>query len=256
MSRSPSPAVSALSVKIPPFWPADPQLWFAQVEAQFTTRGISSQRTKFDHVVASLSPEFATEIRDLILKPPDTDPYDKLKEQLVTRTTASQQKRLQQLIHLEELGDRTPSQLLRRMTQLLGDQATVDSSQFFLKELFLQRLPAHVCMVLASKESDSLEDLATLADRVMEVATPQLSTIDTSSLSTEVEQLRAEVATLKTHFKSFSPPPTFPRSSKRRSPSPARPRDGLCWYHARFAEKARKCQQPCSWQSGNGQAGR
>lgn len=53
------------SLKIPPYWPSDPHLWFAQVEAQFFTKRITSQKVKFSHVVASLAPEFASVVRDI-----------------------------------------------------------------------------------------------------------------------------------------------------------------------------------------------
>ena len=62
-------AVSAISIKIPPFWPADAEVWFAQVETHLATHSMKKQRTRFNHVIAALAPEIATEVRDLFLSP-------------------------------------------------------------------------------------------------------------------------------------------------------------------------------------------
>ena len=141
--------VSTVGVKLPPFWPNDPRLWFAQVEAQFHTRNITAQKTRFDYVIASLSPEIATEVRDLILQPPTNNPYDTPRQQLIRRTSTSEQSRLQQLLAGLELGDSRPTRLLRRMqASLSGDTSATDSALF--RELFLQRLPSNVRMVVAS----------------------------------------------------------------------------------------------------------
>ena len=105
-STSSMPSLAAVSIKLPPFWPADPEVRFAQIEAQFTMRRITSEKTHFDYVVSSLSPEFAVEVSDLLLRPPEEAPYNTLKDKLVKCTAVSEQHKLQELIRGEELGDR------------------------------------------------------------------------------------------------------------------------------------------------------
>ena len=261
-------SVGAVTLKIPPFWPADPQIWFAQVEAQFHTKGITAQKTHFDHVVASLAPEFALEVRHLILSPPVTDPYKTLKAQLIERTAASDQRRLQQLFHSEDLGDRKPTQLLRRMQQLLGDKmSTTDAT--FLRELFLQRLPSNVRMVLAAAGTTDLAQMASLGDKIIEVATPMGSTLaqvtapPTAQPTSEIDALRSDLADLRRLVENLAHTrPSRPRSTSRsragsRTNSPAPSRNlttEMCWYHAKFGTDAKKCRTPCSYTSGNKQA--
>lgn len=267
-----APDVSAVSIqlKLPPFWPADPELWFAQVEAQFACRRIVSQRSRFDYVVSSLSPEYAAEVRDLLLRPPTDDPYSTLKTQLIKRTTASEQRKLQLLFTSEELGDKKPTQLLRRMQQLLGDRPAM-ADESFLRELFLQRLPPNVRMVLASTpETTSLPKLAELADKVIEVATPPgaIASVSASStdISSEVHHLREEVSRLEKLVKKLSHSSRstgrHTTRSPRRSPTPSSHHppnspdhqppatsDIICWYHQKFGSQAQRCKSPCSYQS-------
>ena len=138
----------------------------------------------------------------------------------------------------------------------------------FLRELFLQRLPANVRMVLASTpDNTSLEKLADLADKIMEVATPPIANVTTTlpALATEVTQLREEVSRLEkliqklTRSRSSSRPGRHP---SRRSPTPPTttppasdaPNTSLCWYHQKFGDQAQRCKPPCARLS-NSQAG-
>jgi hypothetical protein len=214
------------------------------VEAQFSTRGVTSQKTRFDYIVSSLSPEIVTEVRDILLKPPTEHPYDTLKAELIKHTAESEQRKLQQLIGGEELGDRKPTQLLCRMQQLLGNKLNTADANSFLRELFLQRLPANVRMVLASADpATEVGKLAEMADKVMEVAAPQVET----QKAPDIQQLRDEVAHLTTLVQSLT---THHRRrscrSRHRSSSPATTSETLCWYHQKFGDKAKHCTPPCS----------
>uniref|UniRef100_A0A1X7VGM7 Reverse transcriptase RNase H-like domain-containing protein n=1 Tax=Amphimedon queenslandica TaxID=400682 RepID=A0A1X7VGM7_AMPQE len=184
------PTLATVFLKLPTFWLVDPGPWFAQFDAQFHTK--------------------------------HPDPYDRLKEELIKRTTASEQRRLHVFINVEDLGDRTPSQLVRRMQQLLGGKAaTFDQS--FLRQLFLQCFLPNVRMVLASTKDDvDLESLVSLADIVVEVASPAVNEVQTTELSTEVKKLRSDIATLKKLVTSLSNT-RHPRSFRHRAPSLAPP---------------------------------
>ena len=238
----------------------------------------ASRRSKFDHVGASLTPGYAAEVRDLLLRPPVDNPYTALKEQLTKRTALSEQRRLQQLFTGEELGDRKPTQLLRQMQQLLGDRPGIDPS--FLQELFLQRLPQSVRMVLASTpEGTALSKLAEMADKVMEVAAPSGSVASLNThppsdqtvappptppaTAADIQELRSEISRLEKLVRSLarSRSPSRSARSSQRSPTPTptpasnTSDNSLCWYHQKFGDRARDCRQPCSWSS-NEQAGR
>ena len=69
----------------------------------------------------------------------------------------------------------------------------------FINCLFLRRLASNVCMVLASTaDITSIDELANLANKIMEVATPTLiSDVGQSQLSSEMEQLCSQISNLQ-----------------------------------------------------------
>ena len=54
--------VGHVSVKIPPFWTTRPEVWFTLIEAQFATRNITAEDTKYNHAVTALDQSVAEEI--------------------------------------------------------------------------------------------------------------------------------------------------------------------------------------------------
>ena len=121
-------AIHAVSLKLPPFWPTNPFVWFAQSEAQVLTRGITSQPTQFSYVIASLQPELAQEIRDLLISPPTETPYDVLKATLIRHTSASEKKHLHKVLIAEISETASP---LNTLVKCVSSLVTMSSRMVF-----------------------------------------------------------------------------------------------------------------------------
>lgn len=249
-----------VGVRIPPFWPEKPALWFAQIEGQFMLSNITNDATKFYYVIAQLDHEYATEVEDVITNPPANNKYENLKTILIKRLSASQEKKIKQLLMHEELGDRKPSQFLRHLQHLAGPAVPKD----FIKTIWSSRLPHSIQQVIATQGDIAPETLADLADKVHEIA-PAAQVASTSAaadpalvaMANQVTELAKQVAALTTEVRDKS---NFnrraPRHNRHRSHSRPRSRSGsrhnnICWYHNRFGTKSYKCTPPCQFKPGS-----
>lgn len=244
--------VHRIQLKIPPFWKKDPQLWFKQLEAQFVTSNITTELTKFNHIVGVIESDILEHVSDLVQTPPANRPYNALKERLIKQFAPTDSQKIKTLLEELTLGDSKPSDLLRKMRQLSCAKVTDE----FLQTLWLQRLPTTIHTVLATNTS-TLDELAGLADSMFEVTQASSSIQEVNSTSkykiddlfNVVHKLEGKIESLKKDFR--RPYKSSRQKSRSRSLTPAKASKSsqkkLCFYHQRFGKKANRCKHPCSW---------
>ena len=224
------------SLKLPDFWEQNANAWFAQAEAQFALKDITVDETKFYHVVASLTSATAGRVVSLLERPPTRNKYTTLKAHLLDTFGLNESERARQLLSLPGLGDRKPSELMDHMLALLGDHQPC----FLFKELFLQQLPDQVRLALANSAITDFRLLSREADKFFSAGKKCFAATPTTASNVSGDN------TLSISATSAMP---RPRRGKQQS-------SGLCFYHAKFGNKAKKCIPPCTFSaSGNAQAG-
>ena len=224
----------AVSLKLPTFWTAQPEVWFAQTEAQFRLRKIDADETRYYYTVAALDQDTAIRVLDLN-NPPDSDKYRALKSHLLDTFGLSPRQRASRLLHFRPLGDSKPSALMDEMLALVADHTPCP----LFEQLFLERLPDDIRIQLVDTKFDDLRHLARRADALWSCRDMELSSVN--------------VATQRSGPRQASP---GHKPSKTDYPSRSQ---GLCFYHRTFGEDARRCRHPCIWPpapSGKNQAGR
>ena len=152
------------------------------------------------------------------------------------------------------------------MRQLLGENTLEDS---ILKQLFLQRLPNNIQGILTSTSPMvTIEQLADIADKIVEVSVPSISTFKAAvplpepghaaaasihtlearidQLTTQVQALTCQLSQRPRQWSQSRGPSTTDRRFRSRSPAHS---STECWYHWRFGPKAQKCIPPCTYKS-------
>lgn len=249
---------------IPHFQSKDVEFWFLQLEALFRSNKVTDDQTRFDYVIQALDITAASSVRHILKSPPEEDRYEALKKALTDRLALSEAARIKQAMSNEALGDRKPSQHLRHLQDLAGDNL----SDAALTSIWIEALPPNVKQIVAGSNLD-LDDLAAMADRILDVtghqrsvaavATSNASNDPITTLSKQISALTKTVTRLVNKEKDG---PSKPKQARVNSPTAAAtassgtsgsgssasaPSNGLCWYHNRYAAAAKKCKQPCTW---------
>lgn len=234
-AQSQPPEIYRVGVKPPAFCKEQPDLFFTQLESKFALAGITSDATKYHHVIASLEPQHFIHIDDIMRDPSVINKYGAIKDALIKEYTDSDERKLNKLIHEMQLGDLKPSQLLKRARKLAHNNV----SEKVIKTLWLEKLPDNVRAIASIIDGD-LTKVSLAADKVMEAQTkPSISAAHEANndLLAEIDALRKEIKQMKSNT-----------STKDRSNNISKSSSPFCYYHARFGAKAKKCVEPCEFQ--------
>jgi hypothetical protein len=91
------------SIKLPPFWPANPANWFRAVDAQFAIRNVTQPIDKYYLVLAAFNEQQFEMISHVMDDEPSDVSYNKLKEALLANNTLNPYQLVNHLVNMERL---------------------------------------------------------------------------------------------------------------------------------------------------------
>jgi hypothetical protein len=252
-----------VSVKLPPFWPHSPALWFSQAESMFMIRGLSDQHQRYYHVVSVLPHESLRLVADIVEAKPEEEQYNVLKQRLLASHQLTGFQRAEKLFQMPTLGARKPSDLMAAMLEICprGEEKT----ELFAC-LFLQRLPREIRVLLSEVDHKDPKALAAQADRhwglhespaaaVMPVLAESAGMEDGINAVRQERGGRGGRGGRGRRGRGGGGGAGGARQPVESDASmAARLASGLCLKHWRYGDQAHSCIAPCSWQ-GNAAAG-
>ena len=256
-AAAPSPddvETNSVAIRLPNFWANKPELWFAQIEANFEARSpkITTEASRYAYALQALPQDVLTEVEHVVATV-STEKYTLLKRALLKAYGRSPAKKNAELLAMTArpggIGDRKPSNLLMKIRTLSG--ASYDALE---RAMFLNQLPHAVRTALANSKAASNDDLAVEADNVMEEFQLGSASLAAPHSVSSVDR------TVEVDAASFRPKVRPDRQEGRR------PQADLCFIHKRYGKQAYTCRSSsCPMRdilaapppsTGNGRAGR
>ncbi len=215
-------------MKLPTFWPAEPEIWFSQSEANFRSKDVTTEVDKFNNVVTHLDATTAALASDIIKAVPieENEPYAKLKRRIMEALSLSCNEKADKLLDLNGFGDRIPSHGLQAMLKLVPE-VEAEHPGFLFRRIFLRQLTPEVRNNLAQTEHTentvgSLRLLAKQADKYYHSTGASINAV-AASVGSDDRELGVDAVTGKV----------------------------FCFIHTKYGSKARSCGKAkgarCDW---------
>lgn len=156
-------------IKLPQsFWREMPARWFTIAENMFALYRITSDETRYRHVIANFDQDMLEVAGDLVDTPPATGKYAVLKARIIGSFAESSEAHIRRLLRGQPMGEERPTLFLQRLRNLSGGQC----NDAVMRTLFMEQIPKNVRSILAISQLEDLTLLATQADRVVEAMRP------------------------------------------------------------------------------------
>lgn len=258
----------SVRVPFPNFKSDDIESWFRRLEYWFEFSKVQSEHARFTLIASQIDDSTVSNLEE-ILNPHDETPYTIVKAKIISIFQATTSSKINKLLSGCQLGDLKPSQLLAEMKRIGGNVG-----DDILRNLWSKRLPLHLQPVIAAATHSNLNELAVIADAVIDAVGSNINHISsignntqipvtTNTHTKEMEELRASINQLTETISKMQKDESNTRSrSRSRSQSRSRPKtndkddngtfklrdDRVCFYHRRFGNKAKLCTKPCTFE--------
>jgi hypothetical protein len=185
---------------------------------------------------------FRDNARNIIEAEPTVDSFKLLREALVASHAMTEFQKVDHIVNMEGLNGRKPSEFLAAMTKV----RPAEDKDFFAYH-FLQSLPCEVRVLLSCESVDNMQALAEKAEKAdsfMALHRPQQHDVAAVATTAEDGDEESSIAAIKKSSGKQQPN----KQKRQRSRSSSLERSSpLCWLHICFGDKARRCEQPCTW---------